>query len=274
MPGIGPVTGFGATSWRSPRHTRSEQDDRGAVRALALARLGRRREQSGPGAPPPPRAGQDGPGVPGGPTPHQPATRRGVLLQARDAGCDGVRARRPRAWKAPGCGAGGSGVSGTSPVPPVTSPSTRPTASRPAGSPSWGTTQRRAQMWKSRVEQSTGRIRYWRSRSRVWLMTNGNRSWIALTIGRRSPPRSRGTWTKSIPAHRKPAGVCRPVGQVPPKAAPVGGSRWSTRRAERPGPAYRRCYPRRRTWAQPFVAFDLGSSAGQDARRASDVDVV
>ncbi len=32
--------------------------------------------------------------------------------------------------------------------------------------------------------------------------------------------------------------------------------------------------PGGRAWAQPVVAFDLGGSVGQDARRARDVDVV
>ncbi|MEV1291925.1 hypothetical protein [Pseudonocardia sp. NPDC049635] len=44
----------------------------------------------------------------------------------------------------------------------------------------WGRAQ---QTWKMRVEQSTGRVRYRRSRSRVKLMTNGGRGWIAVNDG-------------------------------------------------------------------------------------------
>jgi len=45
----------------------------------------------------------------------------------------------------------------------------------------WAKAQRRAhQTYKMRVDQTTGRIYYRKSRSRVRLMTNGNRGWIAL----------------------------------------------------------------------------------------------
>ena len=48
----------------------------------------------------------------------------------------------------------------------------------------WAKAQRRAQhTWKPRVDRATGRIRYRRSRSRVRLMTNGNRGWIAVNSG-------------------------------------------------------------------------------------------
>ena len=48
----------------------------------------------------------------------------------------------------------------------------------------WARAQRRThQTWKPRVDKATGRIRYRRSRSRVQLMTNGNRGWIALNSG-------------------------------------------------------------------------------------------
>lgn len=48
----------------------------------------------------------------------------------------------------------------------------------------WAKAQRRAhQTCKPRVDQITGRVRYRRSRSRVRLMTNGNRGWIAVHDG-------------------------------------------------------------------------------------------
>jgi hypothetical protein len=48
----------------------------------------------------------------------------------------------------------------------------------------WAKAQRRVhQTWKPRVDQTTGRVYYRRSRSRVRLMTNGNRGWIALNHG-------------------------------------------------------------------------------------------
>ena len=48
----------------------------------------------------------------------------------------------------------------------------------------WAKAQRRAQQtYKMRVDQATGCVRYRKSRSRVRLMTNGNRGWIALNSG-------------------------------------------------------------------------------------------
>jgi hypothetical protein len=48
----------------------------------------------------------------------------------------------------------------------------------------WAEAQRRAQStYKMRVDQATGHVRYRKSRSRVRLMTNGNRGWIALNNG-------------------------------------------------------------------------------------------
>ena len=48
----------------------------------------------------------------------------------------------------------------------------------------WARAQGRAQQtWKVRVEQTTGRVRYRRSRSRVKLMSNGGRGWIAVNDG-------------------------------------------------------------------------------------------
>ena len=55
----------------------------------------------------------------------------------------------------------------------------------------WAKAQRRAhQTWKPRVDQTTGRVRYRRSRSRVRLMTNGNRGWIAINDGNLAGQRS------------------------------------------------------------------------------------
>lgn len=48
----------------------------------------------------------------------------------------------------------------------------------------WAKAQGRAQQtWKPRVDQRSGRVRFRRSRSRVRLMTNGNRGWVALNHG-------------------------------------------------------------------------------------------
>jgi hypothetical protein len=45
----------------------------------------------------------------------------------------------------------------------------------------WTKAQRRTrQTWKPRVNQTTGRLRYRGSRSRVRLMTNSNRGWVAM----------------------------------------------------------------------------------------------
>ena len=48
----------------------------------------------------------------------------------------------------------------------------------------WAKAQRRTrQTWRPRVDQATGRVQHRRSRTRVRLMTNGNRGWIALRNG-------------------------------------------------------------------------------------------
>ena len=48
----------------------------------------------------------------------------------------------------------------------------------------WARAQGRVQSrWVQRVDQATGRVRYRRSRTRVRLMTNGNRGWIATNCG-------------------------------------------------------------------------------------------
>ena len=48
----------------------------------------------------------------------------------------------------------------------------------------WARAQRRSQStWKPHTCTATGRVRLRRSRSRVRLMTNGNRGWVALNHG-------------------------------------------------------------------------------------------
>lgn len=93
--------------------------------------------------------------------------------------------RIPEAWQAPGNGPGRFwGVwnlhraTRTVHVTPEDGIQAGRTARR------WARAQRRAhQTWKPRVEQATGRVRYRRSRSRVRLLTNGNRGWIAVNNG-------------------------------------------------------------------------------------------
>ncbi len=91
----------------------------------------------------------------------------------------------PEAWQVPGCGPGrfwGVWNLARATRTLAVSPADGVQAGRIARR--WARAQGRAQQtWKMRVEQSTGRVRYRRSRSRVKLMTNGGRGWIAVNDG-------------------------------------------------------------------------------------------